>query len=294
MHNRVSTGVPGLDELLGGGLLPGTLTVVLGATGCGKTQLGLQFAAAGALQEGRRGIVLDMTSRGDSQSHADYAQRLFGWRINPADADAAPCLEVYFEGPEPPADYLHVFSYQGRRVTRSDLDEEGWRVWQAEVGRKLSATIAFFYGAFVRGVRRAVIDGIEPADRPGQSIQLELFEYVYHQILRKDPEWVARDLFRQHYRRNAEAAAERRYDPGQVAAVLLCTTRETLLDELATRPLDEGDVLAGANTIVCLGRTRQGQRMGRALFIPKHRGSAACDEIVPYEIDDRGLRIAPR
>ena len=34
---RQSTGIPALDELLGGGLLPGTLTVVVGATGMGKT-----------------------------------------------------------------------------------------------------------------------------------------------------------------------------------------------------------------------------------------------------------------
>jgi len=38
---RQSTGVAGLDEMLGGGLLPGTLTVVVGSTGIGKTQLGL-------------------------------------------------------------------------------------------------------------------------------------------------------------------------------------------------------------------------------------------------------------
>ncbi len=55
----------------------------------------------------------------------------------------------------------------------------------------------FFYGNFIRGVRRVVIDGIEPVGRPSESIQLELFEYVYHQILRKDSDWVARDLFRQ-------------------------------------------------------------------------------------------------
>ena len=59
--------------MLGGGLLPGTLTVVVGSTGIGKTQLGLQFAQAGLTQEGRRGIIFDMTARGDSQSHADYA-----------------------------------------------------------------------------------------------------------------------------------------------------------------------------------------------------------------------------
>ena len=37
--------------MLGGGLLPGTLTVVYGATGIGKTHLGLAFASHGA---GRR------------------------------------------------------------------------------------------------------------------------------------------------------------------------------------------------------------------------------------------------
>ena len=33
--------------MLGGGLLPGTLTVVYGATGIGKTHLGLTFADHG-------------------------------------------------------------------------------------------------------------------------------------------------------------------------------------------------------------------------------------------------------
>ena len=36
------------------GCLPGTLTVVVGSTGIGKTQFGLQFARAGLKQEGRR------------------------------------------------------------------------------------------------------------------------------------------------------------------------------------------------------------------------------------------------
>ena len=53
---RQSTGIMALDELLGGGLLPGTLTVVVGATGVGKTQLGIQYAHAGlAAEETLRG-----------------------------------------------------------------------------------------------------------------------------------------------------------------------------------------------------------------------------------------------
>src|SRR5580704_16098664 len=78
---RLSTGLSKLDELLGGGLLPGTLTVVAGATGVGKTQLGLHFANQGVQQERERGIIFDMTSRGDSQNQDEYARRLFDWNL---------------------------------------------------------------------------------------------------------------------------------------------------------------------------------------------------------------------
>lgn len=286
---RLSTGVPGLDQRLGGGLLPGTLTVVVGATGVGKTQFGLQFAQAGLSQEGRRGILFDMTCRGDSQSHAEYARRMFDWTVQPVDPGRPPDLARFFSEPSA-GDYLRVFDYQGRRVTRQDLEEEMWRKWQTEMVRKLNVSIAFFYGHFIRGVRRAVIDGIEPADRPGDSIQFELFEYVFQQILRKEPEWVARDLFRQDYLRNAEQVAAHPYDTGDLASVLLYTSHESLLEALIERRLDEGDLLAGANTVICMGKIREGNRLSRALYIPKHRGSPCTDEIVPYTIDEGGLR----
>ena len=46
--------------MLGGGLLPGTLAVVYGATGIGKTHLGLRFAHHGGEADGRAGLVFDM------------------------------------------------------------------------------------------------------------------------------------------------------------------------------------------------------------------------------------------
>ena len=288
---RLSTGVEGLDERLGGGLLQGTLTVVVGSSGIGKTQLGLQFARAGLAQEGHPGIVFDMTARGDPQSHADYARRMFGWDLSPADPDGWIDLPGFFRKGGGPGDYLHVFADRGRRVTRRDMDFEAWHDWQAELARRLTTTIAFFYGNFVRGVRRAVIDGIEPVDRPSDSVQIELFEYVYHQILRKDPEWVARDLFREHYRQNAAAIAEHAYDPRAIGCLLLYTSHETTLDGLIERPLDEGDLLANANTVIHLGKIREGTRFRRAMVIGKHRGSACADEIIPYHIEDGGVRL---
>jgi RecA/RadA recombinase len=288
---RLSTGVNGLDERLGGGLLPGTLTVVLGSTGIGKTQFGLQFARAGLAQEGRSGAIFDMTARGDSQSHAEYARRMFGWELHSQPPEVQADLEHFFDPPQAPGDCLHVFDQRGKRVTRRDVDFDTWHDWQAELARRLNVSIAFFYGHFLRGVRRAVIDGIEPADRPSESVQFDLFEYVYQQILRKDPEWVARDLFRQHYRANAAAIAAHRYDPATIGCLLLATSHETTLDALIERPLDEGDLLSNANTLIYLGKFRDGTRFRPAMYVAKHRGSACTDEIVPYVIDDRGLLI---
>jgi hypothetical protein len=289
---RQSTGVPGLDELLGGGLIPGTLTVVVGATGIGKTQLGIQYAQAGAAQEGRRGIVFDCSARGDSQSHAEYARRMFDWRMAALDAGKPVDVEPFFDRGREFGDYLHIFDYSGRKVTRRDLDWDDWRNWQAELNARLRAAIAFFYGNFTRGVRRVVIDGIEPSDRPGDSIQFHLLEYVYHQVLRKDPEWVARDLFREAYRRHAEEAAAHTYEPAHIGALLLATSHETMLDDLVSRPLAEGDVLSNANTLIYMGKVREGNRIGKGLYIAKHRGSACDERIVAYSIGDQGLSVA--
>jgi len=286
---RLKTGIDGLDEHLGGGLLPGTLTVVVGATGIGKTQLGLQFARAGEDQEGRSGVVFDMSARGDSQHHAEYAQRMFGWSLETVAPEDRPVAGAFFEPGRSHGEYLHVFDQGGRRVTRDDLGFDGWQDWQAEITRRLNRSIAFFYGNFISGVRRAVVDGIEPVDRASDSIQFELFEYVYHQVVRKAPEWVARDLFREHYRAHADEIARHVYDPATIGCMLLMTSHEATLDALVERPLEQGDVLSNANTLVYLGKVRDGTRFRRALYVAKHRGSACCDEILPYRIEERGI-----
>ena len=56
---RVSTGVSGLDELMGGGLFLGSTTLVVGITGSGKSVMGLQYLAEGA-RLGERSIMLTL------------------------------------------------------------------------------------------------------------------------------------------------------------------------------------------------------------------------------------------
>jgi circadian clock protein KaiC len=54
---RMSLGVPELDEMCGGGIYRDSLVLVTGATGTGKTLMSVQFIAAG-LAAGERGLLL--------------------------------------------------------------------------------------------------------------------------------------------------------------------------------------------------------------------------------------------
>jgi len=293
---RQSTGNTALDELLGGGLIPGTLTVVMGATGIGKTQLGLCYANEGKQQEGERGILFDLTSRGDSQNHAEYAKRLCNWNltektVNAKVTDNAALHTSIWDREQARRDYLHLFEQSGKRVTSGDMDSDQWREWKYEQAKKLDQAISFFYSNFAHGVRRCVIDGVEPTEKAVDSIQLELFEYIYHQILRKEHDWLARDLFRVGFRENQSRIDEHQYDHRDLGCLLLYTSHEVMLDDLITRPIESGDTLSNANTIILMGKTREGNKMGRALHVAKHRGSACDESIVPYRIHETGLQL---
>ena len=95
-----------------------------------------------------------------------------------------------------------------------------------------------------------------------ESIQFEFFEYLYHQVLRKEDDWAARELFREHYRANEPKVMAHRYDHASIGCLYLYTTPHVLLDDLMAQPIGEGDVFSNANTIILMGRTRQEGRDG--------------------------------
>jgi circadian clock protein KaiC len=75
---RVSTGVPGLDSILGGGFPRNHLYLVEGTPGTGKTTLALQFLLAGQKQ-GARGIYVTLS---ESRRELHEVARSHGWSLD--------------------------------------------------------------------------------------------------------------------------------------------------------------------------------------------------------------------
>lgn len=77
MDDKVSTGISGLDEMLGGGIPKGHIFVVMGAFGTGKTTFALQFVNQG-LTHGENCIFISLEE--DTKSILKSAET-FGWNL---------------------------------------------------------------------------------------------------------------------------------------------------------------------------------------------------------------------
>jgi circadian clock protein KaiC len=56
---KAPTGIKGLDEVTGGGLPKGRVTLVCGSAGCGKSLLAMEFLVHGAVRYGEAGVCMD-------------------------------------------------------------------------------------------------------------------------------------------------------------------------------------------------------------------------------------------
>ena len=76
--NRVRTGIPGVDEMLGGGFIEGDSVIVLGSAGTGKTVFGLQYLVNGVRQFNENGMFVTFEQLPD-QLYRDALN--FGWDL---------------------------------------------------------------------------------------------------------------------------------------------------------------------------------------------------------------------
>ena len=77
MVERYNTGVEGLDNLIGGGVLKNSVTTLVGYSGTGKTSMGLQFLMNG-LNNDQAGLYISLEEKPKSiMKHAEF----MGWDL---------------------------------------------------------------------------------------------------------------------------------------------------------------------------------------------------------------------
>ncbi len=76
---RISTGIEGLDAMTNGGMYRGSVTILSGPSGTGKTNLALHFVLKG-LEEGERVVYV---STEESHDHLLQNAASFGWNLAP-------------------------------------------------------------------------------------------------------------------------------------------------------------------------------------------------------------------
>jgi KaiC/GvpD/RAD55 family RecA-like ATPase len=76
-YGKTPLGVPGLDEMLMGGIPTGRVVLVLGGPGTGKTVLSTQFLVTG-LKMGEPGVFVSLD---ESKSHYYSEMEKFGWKL---------------------------------------------------------------------------------------------------------------------------------------------------------------------------------------------------------------------
>jgi circadian clock protein KaiC len=91
---RITSGVPELDEMCGGGFFRNSLSLVSGATGTGKTLLGTHFVGASAADDSRSLMFAF------EESHDQLFRNAHGWGIDFAELERSGKLRVDCRYPE--------------------------------------------------------------------------------------------------------------------------------------------------------------------------------------------------
>jgi circadian clock protein KaiC len=94
-EKRAPFGIKGLDDMIYGGLLPGTANLIEGAPGTGKTTMAMQFIYNGITQFDEPGLIITFEEFPQQYYH-DAMQ--FGWDFKKLEAKGL--LNIVFSDPE--------------------------------------------------------------------------------------------------------------------------------------------------------------------------------------------------
>jgi len=102
-HNRCSTGIPGLDDILQGGLPQGHLYLFEGEPGTGKTTLGMHFLLAG-LAVGEAGLYVTLSETATELKEVAHSH---GWDLDQPNLEVFELVSADQLGPDAEQSIIH-------------------------------------------------------------------------------------------------------------------------------------------------------------------------------------------
>ncbi len=84
MSKKIATGIPGLDELVGGGIPEGRVILVIGGPGTGKTIMCGQFLYRGMYENDESGVFVSLD---ESKNYFYSEMQQFGWNFRKAEEE---------------------------------------------------------------------------------------------------------------------------------------------------------------------------------------------------------------
>lgn len=169
--NRKSSGLQGLDEALGGGFISGKKVIVYGATGVGKSILGVTFAHEGISIESHPGLIIDISKGVDEQSQQGYAEQLFGWSLKDW-KNLNPNVR--------PQDFV---SFAYRTGSLDDFTKTSEKIGRRYDGSGYSEEVGTpFLRYHLPKSKRVVIDGSEPYETAKDSGTISSVRGFFHSL----------------------------------------------------------------------------------------------------------------
>jgi circadian clock protein KaiC len=117
-ESRCSTGVDGLNTVLGGGFPAHRIYLIQGAPGVGKTTLALQFLLTGA-KRGEKGLYITLS---ETKEELDGVAHSHGWKLDELSLFELSAMEAQIKG-ETESTFFHPSEVELNRTTQIILSE---------------------------------------------------------------------------------------------------------------------------------------------------------------------------